>query len=63
MSSSKIALVPELANEQHYEVPPLFFERVLGKHLKYSSGYWPEGVSTLDDSEFEMLKLICMNNA
>ena len=57
MKKSPIAHVPEKANEQHYEVPPLFFERVLGKHLKYSSGYWPEGVSTLDDSEFEMLKL------
>ena len=31
-----IALVPDLANEQHYEVPPEFFARVLGPHLKYS---------------------------
>ena len=39
MKNSPIAYVPEKANEQHYEVPPAFFENVLGKHLKYSSGY------------------------
>jgi len=57
MKGSSIAYVPEKANEQHYEVPPDFFVNALGKHLKYSSGYWPEGVTTLDDSEFAMLKL------
>ena len=36
------------ANEQHYELPPEFFVAVLGPHLKYSCGYWPEGVDTLD---------------
>ena len=30
MKKSPIALVPEKANEQHYEVPPEFFEIVLG---------------------------------
>jgi cyclopropane-fatty-acyl-phospholipid synthase len=48
---SPIALVPEAANQQHYEVPAAFFEQVLGSHRKYSCGYWPEGVETLDDSE------------
>ena len=57
MKESPIALVPEKANEQHYEVPPSFFENVLGKHLKYSSGYWPNGVNSLDDSEEAMLNL------
>ena len=57
MKQSPIALVPEKANEQHYEVPPAFFENVLGKHLKYSSGYWPDGVNSLDDSEESMLEL------
>ena len=52
MKKSSIAYVPEKANEQHYEVPPAFFENALGKHLKYSSGYWPSGIDTLDDSEF-----------
>ena len=57
LMESPIALVPEKANEQHYEVPPRLFELVLGAKLKYSSGYWPQGTSTLDDSEVEMLKL------
>jgi len=57
LKNSPIALVPEKANEQHYEVPPRLFELVLGKRLKYSSGLWPEGVSSLDQSESAMLKL------
>ena len=59
MKKSPIALVPEKANEQHYEVPPEFFEIVLGPNLKYSSGYWPVGVNTLAESEAVMLKLSC----
>ena len=58
-TASPIAIVPEKANEQHYEVPPRFFELVLGANLKYSSGYWPKGVSSLDESEHEMLKITC----
>ena len=57
LKESPIALVPEKANEQHYEVPPRLFELVLGDKLKYSSGLWPEGVSSLDESEVAMLKL------
>ena len=34
MKESPIALVPEKANEQHYEVPPAFFEKVLGTRHK-----------------------------
>ena len=59
LKQSPIALVPEKANEQHYEVPPEFFEQVLGKHLKYSSGYWPDGIYTLDQSEKAMLDITC----
>ena len=57
LKKSPIALVPEKANQQHYEVPPRLFELVLGKNLKYSSGFWPEGVSSLDQSESAMLEL------
>ena len=57
MLLAPIAVQAEKANEQHYEVPPAFFENALGKHLKYSSGYWPNGIDTLDDSELAMLKL------
>ena len=45
------------ANRQHYEVPTEFFCRVLGKHLKYSSGYWPTPQTTLDEAEAAMLEL------
>ena len=57
ISQGGIAEKTDDANEQHYEVPPAFFENVLGKHLKYSSGYWPDGVNSLDDSEESMLEL------
>ena len=51
MDASEIAPVPDLANDQHYEVPAEFFRQVLGQRLKYSCGYWPAGVSSLDDAE------------
>jgi len=59
LCQSPVALTPEAANEQHYEVPAPFFERVLGKHLKYSGCYWPEGVDSLDEAEAAMLSLTC----
>lgn len=52
-----LAIATEAANTQHYELPPQFFERVLGPHLKYSSGWWPEGVTTLAEAELRMLQL------
>lgn len=54
---SPVTLVPEKANEQHYEVPAAFYELVLGPHLKYSGGYWSGEHSTLEDSERDMLEL------
>ena len=57
LKKSPIALVPEKANEQHYELPPSFFEIVLGKNLKYSSGYWNDGVKDIDTSEDDMLDM------
>jgi len=37
MRAAPVALVPDAANAQHYEIPVEFFEHVLGPHLKYSS--------------------------
>ncbi|MDX1516394.1 MAG: cyclopropane-fatty-acyl-phospholipid synthase family protein [Woeseiaceae bacterium] len=51
MCESPVALVPHLANEQHYEVPAEFFEQVLGAHRKYSCCYWEDENATLDDAE------------
>ena len=59
LKKSPIALVPEMANEQHYEVPASFFKQVLGPNLKYSSGYWPNGTTTIEKSEVLMLELSC----
>jgi len=59
MSGSEVAPVPAFANSQHYEVPAAFFRHVLGRHMKYSSGFWPEGVATLDAAEEAMLALTC----
>jgi cyclopropane-fatty-acyl-phospholipid synthase len=54
---SEIAIAPEAANAQHYEVPAAFFARVLGPHLKYSCACWPAGVDTLGAAEAAMLEL------
>jgi cyclopropane-fatty-acyl-phospholipid synthase len=54
-----IALHPAAANVQHYELPAEFFRLVLGRHLKYSSAYWPAGIDSLDEAEEAMLSLTC----
>lgn len=59
LSAKPLAEKTDAANEQHYEIPANYFQTVLGKHLKYSCGYWPEGVSSLDASEEAMLQLSC----
>jgi len=59
LEESPIAIVPHLPNVQHYEVPPAFFQLVLGKRLKYSCCLWPEPDTTLDQAEEEMLDLTC----
>ena len=51
MCESQVAPVPELANEQHYEVPAEFFAEVLGKHRKYSACFWQDETETLDQAE------------
>jgi cyclopropane-fatty-acyl-phospholipid synthase len=59
LDASPLALVPEKANEQHYEVPAEFYARVLGPRLKYSGCHWPAGVETLAEAEESMLRLTC----
>jgi cyclopropane-fatty-acyl-phospholipid synthase len=60
LKTMPIAIKTELANEQHYEVPTSFYKLVLGRRLKYSSGFFPPGVSTLDDAEEAMLQVTCL---
>ena len=64
---SPVAINTAEANTQHYELPPAFFELVLGRHRKYSSCYYrladgagaTEGGETLDEAEAAMLALTC----
>jgi len=59
LKRSPIAIETRAANEQHYEVPTRFFQLTLGPRLKYSSGLWPEGVTSLAAAEETMLDLTC----
>ena len=58
-SNGPLALVPEKANEQHYEVPAELFVKTLGQRLKYSGCYWPEGVADLNQAEEAALAKSC----
>jgi cyclopropane-fatty-acyl-phospholipid synthase len=59
MRAAPVALVPDRANAQHYEVPPAFFRLCLGPRLKYSACLWARGVGTLAQAEEAMLELTC----
>ncbi|MGE0115723.1 MAG: cyclopropane-fatty-acyl-phospholipid synthase family protein [Steroidobacteraceae bacterium] len=66
LRASPVAIETAAANKQHYEVPAEFYQQVLGKHLKYSSGYFQPGVTSLDEAEAEMLRITveraCLQN-
>jgi cyclopropane-fatty-acyl-phospholipid synthase len=55
---SPVAIHTDAANQQHYELPPSFFELCLGPRLKYSSCYFPNGDETLEEAETAMLELV-----
>ena len=57
MNESPIALLPDIANEQHYDVPAEFFSQVMGDHLKYSCCYWPVNAGNLSEAEAAALEL------
>ena len=59
LKKSPIAVETKSANEQHYEVSNEFYKLTLGKHLKYSSCFYKEGVTDLDIAERDMLELTC----
>lgn len=64
---SPVAIHTAEANTQHYELPPAFFDLVLGRHRKYSCCYYalPDGAQaiaggdSLDAAEEAMLRLTC----
>ena len=57
LKTRPIAEATHAANEQHYEVPTLFYQRCLGPKLKYSGCYYPTGTETLAEAEALMLAL------
>ena len=61
LRQSPVAIHTEAANAQHYELPPAFFELVLGRHRKYSCCLYPAGGApgdgSLDAAEERMLEL------
>jgi cyclopropane-fatty-acyl-phospholipid synthase len=59
MQDAPIALLPEKANEQHYEVPPEFYALVLGAHRKYSACYWRNTDISLEEAEADSLRITC----
>jgi len=59
LRQSPIAIQIRKANQQHYELPPQYFEKVLGPHLKYSGSYWPRGCRSLAEAEEAMLGFYC----
>lgn len=51
-----LAVHTQAANDQHYEVPPEFFQLVLGDHLKYSACWYDHPEQTLSEAEQAMLE-------
>ncbi|MFM9874543.1 MAG: SAM-dependent methyltransferase [Fimbriimonadaceae bacterium] len=58
LDMAPIAESTDEANEQHYELPPEFFQLILGPRRKYSGCEWPKGVTTLADAEVAALKTV-----
>ena len=56
MAARAIAEYADEANARHYEVPAAFFARVLGPNRKYSSCFYKEPASTLQEAEEEALR-------
>ena len=56
MAARAIAEHTDAANAQHYEVPAAFFALVLGPNRKYSSCFYKDIASTLQEAEEEALR-------
>src|ERR1041384_4561914 len=56
MAARAIAEFTDEVNAQHYEVPAAFFAKVLGPNRKYSSCFYKEAASTLQEAEEEALR-------
>lgn len=56
MARRPVAEHADAANAQHYELPPEFFQIVLGPNLKYSCCLYPDGDETLGQAEAAALR-------
>ncbi|MCR5856418.1 cyclopropane-fatty-acyl-phospholipid synthase family protein [Mesorhizobium sp. J428] len=63
MDQWPIATHVEDANEQHYELPPAFFELTLGPRRKYSCCLYPKAETTLAEAETAALEETCNHAA
>ena len=59
LRSGPIALATDAANDQHYELPPEFFEQFLGPRRKYSCCWFPSDSATLEQAEVAALQRSC----
>jgi cyclopropane-fatty-acyl-phospholipid synthase len=59
LRQSPVAIRPDAANAQHYEVPAEFFRLVLGPRMKYSCALWNASAKDLAHAEEAMLDLTC----
>jgi len=59
MGDHPVALHPEAANAQHYELPEAFFGLALGPRRKYSSCLYGNGAETLAEAEVQALGVTC----
>jgi cyclopropane-fatty-acyl-phospholipid synthase len=59
MRHAPLAIETAAANEQHYEVPAAFYQKVLGENLKYSCCYWDEHTNDLNKAEAQALRMTC----
>ncbi|KPK44296.1 MAG: cyclopropane-fatty-acyl-phospholipid synthase [Phycisphaerae bacterium SG8_4] len=58
LRNSPVAVETDAANRQHYEVPAEFFERILGRYMKYSCCLWTQNTSTLTEAEEAALDMV-----
>jgi len=56
MAARAVAEYADAANARHYEVPAAFFALALGPNRKYSSCFYKEPASTLQEAEEEALR-------
>ena len=58
-----IAVATDAANAQHYELPPVFFELMLGPQRKYSCCFYDTPAASLADAEERALAKTAANAA